>query len=189
MVPPFPGAGMDEILSPILIPAFVAGPTVFVFMAVFFRVFRRGVSATKRLYLAWICTALVWMLLTSQQPVRLHPLTYDNTSDLICSLLILGCFIWTSYWIANFSGGFRVLVLLDLADAKSPVTQREWMDRYGEGRGMREFLDDRLRSILVPLGLVSLEGDQVVLTPRKGKAMGLAVRLLSMLLTGHSRDA
>jgi hypothetical protein len=174
--------------APVLVSAFVSALAVFIFTAIFFHLCR-GLTAMKCLYLAWLAGALVWLVLLSQLSRPVFPLTPGRRWDLLCGALILGCSFWGDYWLANLGGGFRVLMLLDLADAGRPLTQQEWMDRYGGGRGMNEFLSDRLRSILVPLKVVSLDQNDVILTSVRGRILGLLVWTLSLLLTNRTRHA
>lgn len=178
---------MIPLPGPIVVSAGIAGLSVFGFVLLFFRVPRRGLTAVKRLYLSWICGGLVWLACLSHQLPRKGPWPSDARTDLSCGFLVLWCFIWSSYWFANLGGGFRVLMLLDLARARRPVTLSEWMSQYGQQRGMKEFLDDRLRSILVPLHLVTFEGDRVVLTKRYGQLLARVLHILSLALLKKSR--
>lgn len=178
---------MIRMPGPIAISAAVAGATIFGFGLVFFRVPRSALSGMKRLYLSWLCGTLVWLACLAHQLPDWGALPRGTRPDLICGVLVLCCFIWSSYWFANLGGGFRILMLLDLADARRPITLSQWMDRYGKQRGMREFLNDRLRSILLPLHLVDLEGDRVILTRRRGRPLARLLGVLSLLLLKRPR--
>jgi hypothetical protein len=173
--------------APIVISAAIAGATIFVFILLFFRVPRSGLSGMKRLYLSWLCGTLVWLACLAHQLPDWGALRLGTKPDLICGALVLCCFMWSSYWFANLGGGFRILMLLDLADVGRPITLGEWMDRYGKQRGMREFLADRLRSILVPLRLVTLEDDRVILTRGRGRLLARLLGVLSLLLLKRPR--
>ena len=78
-------------------------------------------------------------------------------------------------------------MLLDLAKADRALTLTEWMDEFGERRGMRVFLEDRLHSILVPLRLVSLNGDQVTLTKSRGRLLANLLDVLAFALLKKSQ--
>jgi hypothetical protein len=173
--------------APIVISAAIAGATIFGFVLLFFRVPRSTLSGMKRLYLSWLGGILVWLACLAYQLPDWRALPRGTKPDLICGALVLCCFIWSSYWFANLGGGFRVLMLLDLAEVGRPITLGEWMDLYGKQRGMREFLADRLRSILVPLGLVDLEGDRVILTRGRGRPLARLLGVLALLLLKRPR--
>lgn len=172
---------------PTVISATVAGLSIFGFVLLFFRVPRQGLTAMQRIYLSWLCGALVWITFLAHLLAKTKAQHADATQDLVCGVLVLGCFCWGSYWFANLGGGFRILMLLDLAKTERPVTLQDWMNEYGQKRGMREFLDDRLRSILAPLKIVDLQNERVVLSKDRGQLMATLLGILSSILLKKSR--
>jgi hypothetical protein len=106
--------------------------------------------------------------------------------DLICGFLVLGCAAWACYWVSNFGQGFRIHMLLDLAQQKTPVTLEQWMACFGD-LGMEKFLKDRLQSILIPWKIVELDGDAVKLTPGLGRFLGAGADFLTQVLNDTRR--
>lgn len=169
-------------IPPVVLSAALGGFAIFGFIPLYFRVPWKGVSAMQRVYLSWLSGTLLWLILASQQSLDLLQFPPDARADLVCGALIVGCCAWAAFWICNLGGGFRVLMLLDLFEARRCLSRTEWMDLYGEGRGMHEFLEDRLRTILVPLGIVRIEAGHVSLTKSRGTWLGRILWVLSFVL-------
>jgi len=105
---------------------------------------------------------------------------------MLCGALVILCAIWGNYWLGNFGGGFRINMLVILAAQHKPISFEQWMDLYG-GLGMDVFLRDRLRSILIPWGIVKEEKGSISLTTTKGKLFGVMMNILYILLQGKRR--
>ena len=174
--------------SGIIASAIVSGLSLFVLTMVVFRVPARKLSGMQRLYIVWLCGAALWVLLLFRCP-ELAPPSRQAWWDVSCGALTFISFVWCNYWFANLGGGFRVLMLLDLAEAKGPVSVQEWMDLYGRGCGMHAFLEDRLRSVLLPMKIVSREGDVVQLTPGLGAVFARGASVLRLVLVGRTWHA
>lgn len=90
--------------------------------------------------------------------------TQKFPSILAGALLILAA-VFCNYYLGNISGGFRIEILVNLAEAGKALTLDEWMALYGKGAGMRYFLEDRLKTTLISWNLATQSGDQITLTP------------------------
>lgn len=73
--------------------------------------------------------------------------------------------VFCNYYLGNIGGGFRLEMLVNLAEANREVSLDEWMALYGKQQGMYFFLEDRLKATLVPWKLAVWKDDQVILTP------------------------
>jgi hypothetical protein len=98
-------------------------------------------------------------------------------ADILCGGLILMCALWCNYWISNFSGGFRIQMLLILKNFSQPISIDEWMRQFGN-LGMEAFLRDRMRSILIPWKIAVQEEGKIYLTHRWGVFFGRLFVLL-----------
>jgi hypothetical protein len=125
---------------------------------------------------------VLWLIL-----IVLFGFPINSQWDLLCGVLVILCAIWSNYWLGNFGGGFRVNMLLNLAEKTTPIPIEEWMCIYG-GLGMEKFLSDRLQSILIPWKIVKLAEGVVSLTPDRGKFFGWVMNVLYGLLQGERRE-
>lgn len=89
----------------------------------------------------------------------------SNAPSLLAGILLILACVFLNYYIGNIAGGFRIEILVNLADSKTPLSLEEWMAVYGKGAGMRYFLEDRLRSTLISWNLAIQDGDKITLTP------------------------
>lgn len=112
---------------------------------------------------------------------------WDYRWDILCGVLILLCAIWSNYWLGNLRGGFRINMLLKIAEQTRPVSLDEWMSLYG-GLGMDAFLRDRLKAILIPWRIVEEHNDIIRLTRGRGDFFGWGMDVLYRLLQGSRRE-
>ena len=114
-------------------------------------------------------------------------ISWHNKWDILCGVLIILCAVWSNYWLGNLGGGFRINMLLKIAEQKQPVSLDEWMDLYG-GLGMDAFLRDRLRTILIPWKIVEENNGIITLTKERGYFFGWGMKVLYQLLQGSRRE-
>jgi hypothetical protein len=125
---------------------------------------------------------VLWMVL-----IALFRIALDNGWDIICGTLILLCAVWSNFWLSNFGGGFRMNMLLKIAEQERPITINEWMKLFG-GLGMEVFLQDRLNSVLIPLRIVEQKDGMITLTIGRGYFFGRLMQILYHLLQGSRRE-
>jgi len=125
---------------------------------------------------------LLWFFLAMTFNIAWH-----NKWDILCGVLIILCAVWSNYWLGNLGGGFRINMLLKIAEQTRPVSLDEWMDLYG-GLGMNAFLRDRLRTILIPWKIVEEHNGIITLTKERGYFFGWGMKVLYQLLQGSRRE-
>jgi hypothetical protein len=84
--------------------------------------------------------------------------------EFVAGGLIFVTAVFCNYYLGNISAGFRIEMLINLANVNREVTLDEWMAQYGKGLGMHYFLENRLNSTLLPWGLVVRKENQITLT-------------------------
>ncbi len=164
-----------------IILSIIAGISIPIFMMVFSNRHLKIKSGWTRYIASSLAGCILWLILLVTTDSY-----HSNGWDLICGGLVILCAIWANYWLGNFGGGFRINMLVILAAQQQPISFEQWMDLYG-GLGMGEFLRDRLRSILVPWGIVRETNGTIILTPIIGKFFGMLMNLLYFLLQGNRR--
>jgi len=107
---------------------------------------------------------VVWiMLLWWKHLIPFHGL--ETILEFVAGGLIFMTAVFCNYYIGNISAGFRIEMLINLAEANREVTLDEWMALFGKGQGMDYFLDDRLKATLLPWKLAVLKDNKITLTP------------------------
>jgi hypothetical protein len=106
----------------------------------------------------------------------------DAILELIAGGLIFLAAVFCNYYLGNISAGFRIEMLVNLADVNREVTLDEWMTLYGKGQGMHCFLENRLNATLIPWKLVAWRGNQITLT-RFGRIVGRVNCFLASLFS------
>ena len=91
---------------------------------------------------------------------------------LLATTLLAGFTLWTMV-----AWGFTVSMLLALNRAGRPLSTTEWALRYTGGKTVEVFARDRL-GVLFRLGLAEAQGDQIVMTPDRGRRIACVVGLL-----------
>jgi hypothetical protein len=169
-------------MSLVIILSIVSGILIPIFTTLF-SIPRLRIKTGWARYISSSCAGFViWLIL-----MVIFGFPLNNPWDLLCGVLVILCAIWSNYWLGNFGGGFRVNMLVNLAEKTTPVPIEEWMRLYG-GLGMEKFLSDRLQSILIPWKIVKLTEGVVSLTPDRGKFFGWAMNVLYGLLQGERRE-
>jgi hypothetical protein len=168
-------------MSLAIILSIVSGISIPIFMALFSNPHLKIKSGWTR-YIASSCAGFIlWLIL-----LGISDSIHSNRWDLVCGGLVILCAIWANYWLGNLGGGFRINMLVILAAQREPVSFEQWMNLYG-GLGMEEFLQDRLRSILIPWGIVRETNGTILLTATRGKLFGWLMNILYILLQGKRR--
>ena len=168
-------------MSLAIILSIVAGISIPIFMAIFTNPHLKIKSGWRRYIVSSSAGFILWLIL-----IVITDSIHNNRWDLVCGGLVILCAIWANYWLGNFGGGFRINMLVILAAQQKPISFEQWMDLYG-GLGMDEFLRDRLRSILVPWGIVREANGTIILTPTRGKFFAGLMNILYILLQGKRR--
>jgi hypothetical protein len=94
---------------------------------------------------------------------------------LLATATLAGFTLWTL-----ITWGFTLSMLLALARAGRPLTADEWAFAYTRGKPLEAFARDRL-GVLLRLGLAEVRGDEVAMTPRRGRAFVKTVAILRKL--------
>lgn len=79
------------------------------------------------------------------------------------------------------SRGYTIAILLTLLEAARPLTERDIINSYRKGEGLEWIMRHRM-SGLVSAGLVTLNGNNVVLTPILGKFVSRLTRMMVTML-------
>lgn len=164
-----------------IILAIISGLSIPIFTALFFSSVFRMKSSLMRYVASSSAGFILWFILLA----AFHAFR-NNIWDLICGGLVILCAIWANYWLGNFGGGFRINMLVILAAQQKPITFEQWMDLYGN-LGMDAFLRDRMRSILIPWGIVKEAQGNISLTSQQGRFFGWLMNALYFLLLGKRR--
>jgi hypothetical protein len=113
------------------------------------------------------------------------PATAPNAVDLVTSALLLatatlaGFTLWTLV-----AWGFTVSMLLALDRTAAPLSVEEWAMEYTRGKPIDAFARDRL-GVLFKLGLAEARGDDVVMTPRRGRLFAKCAGVLRTVFGLH----
>jgi hypothetical protein len=91
---------------------------------------------------------------------------------LLATATLAGFTLWTLV-----AWGFTVSMLLALHRADRSLSVDEWVLAYTRGKPLTAFARDRL-GVLLKFGLAELSAGEVVMTPRRGRAVAQAARLL-----------
>jgi hypothetical protein len=128
----------------------------------------------RRFVLSAGLTVMLWIGLMF---VPTSPVLVDVISGglLLATALLAGFTLWTLV-----AWGFTVSMLLSLSRAGVPLTPEEWVLRYTGGTPVDAFARDRL-GVLFRLGLAQAQGDQIVMTPGRGRRMARVVVLLRQI--------
>jgi hypothetical protein len=94
---------------------------------------------------------------------------------LLATATLAGFTLWTLV-----AWGFTLSMLLALNRAGRPLTVDEWAAAYTRGQPLDAFARDRL-GVLLKLGLARVRGDEVVMTPGRGRVMARMTLLLRRL--------
>jgi hypothetical protein len=135
---------------------------------------RLGVGAPgKRFVVAMTISWVAWgaaMLAVSPEWVDLI-----SGALLLATATVIGFTLWTLIvW------GFTLSMLFALARAGRPLALEEWAQEYTRGRSLEAFARDRL-GVLFALRLAETRGEEVAMTPRRGRAFAKVVLVLRRL--------
>jgi len=128
------------------------------------------------------CGLIVWFLLLGINQSLSFSKHISEWLELVSGGFVFITAVFCNYYLGNIGGGFRLEMLVNLAEANEDLTVDEWMALYGDGNGMHCFLDDRLRATLIPWKLAVWKGSQIILTPW-GHFIGKVNRLLAALFS------
>lgn len=123
-----------------------------------------------------VATALTWMIWSAAMFAAM-----PNLIELLTGVLLLatGTLIAFTLW-TLIAWGFTLSMLLTLSQANRPLSAEEWALAYTRGQALEAFTRDRL-GILIKLGLASIQGNDVVMTPRRGRLFARVVVSLRKL--------
>jgi hypothetical protein len=94
---------------------------------------------------------------------------------LLAAATVAGFTLWTLV-----AWGFTLSMLLSLNRAGRPLSLEEWSQAYANGRPLGTFARDRL-GVLFGLGLAELRGDEVIMTPVRGRVVARVTSVLRNL--------
>ena len=129
-------------------------------------------------------TLLLWVL-----AILLIPdLRDSNLSELVLGLMALGggMLVYLEAW-GLMSRGYTLGILLTLHNARRPLSEAEISRLYRGGEGLEWIMRHRVGG-LIAAGVVERRYDDLVLTPRRGRAAArlykLSISALGMRRTG-----
>jgi|GEM_PF-6665164 hypothetical protein len=125
---------------------------------------------------------VVWMLLLWSNNLIPISAKIEQWIALIAGMLIYLTAIFCNYYLSMTNASFRVEMLNCIAQVDREITLYEWMALYGKGSGMLYFLDDRLKSTLIPWKLAVRNDNQITLT-RFGHIVGKINSFLASLFS------
>lgn len=127
---------------------------------------RRFVLAAALAWAAWFAAMVV------ANPSAVDALTGGL---LLGTATLAGFTLWTLV-----AWGFTVTMLVALDRAGGPLTADEWALAYTRGKPLDALARDRL-GVLLRLGLAELRGDEVVMTPGRGRSFAKLAAALRRL--------
>jgi hypothetical protein len=161
--------------------AILAGFSITAFLLIFSSPLFKLPLILPRYTAATGASLVVWIiLLWWKRALPFHGL--EASLEFVAGILIFISAVFGNYYIGNISAGFRIEMLINLADVNREVTLDEWMTQYGKGRGMHYFLENRLNATLVPWKLVVWRNNQVTLT-HFGRFVGWVNCILASLFS------
>ena len=141
----------------------LAGFSITIFLLIFSRSPFKLPLLLPRYFAAFGAGLIVWIILLWWR--RALPFFgLETVLEFIAGGLIFLTAVFCNYYIGNISAGFRIEMLINLAEMNREVTLDEWMAQYGKSRGMHYFLENRLKSTLLPWRLVVWKDNQITLT-------------------------
>jgi len=164
--------------------ALAGGASITLFLLVFSRKPFRLPMTLPRYGAATVSGFLVWGLLLWFNQSALLESVFERCLALLAGALIMVTAFAFNYYLGNVYGGFRVEMLVNIYNAKRNIDLDEWMSLFGNGKGMRFFLRDRLKTTLIPWKLAVWVGNGVKLTSL-GHFAGLTNRFFSWLFANH----
>jgi hypothetical protein len=167
-------------MAPIIILAVIAGFSTLVFRIILSHRPFRLVNYWTQFIVSSLLGLLLWLGLIVGSYATAFLSGVDGF-DVVCGILVYLCALWCNYWVCNLAGGFRMLMMANLADQTDPISLETWMAAFG-GLGMDVFLQDRIQSILIPLKIVSIEENKMTLLPGWGLFFARIMAVLQILL-------
>jgi len=127
---------------------------------------RRFVLAAGLTWVAWLAA------LTAVHPGAVEVVT---GALLLATATLAGFTLWTLV-----AWGFTLSMLLALHRAGRPLSVDEWALAYTRGKPLDAFARDRL-GVLLMLKLAEVRGDEIAMTPGRGRLFAVNARLLRKL--------
>jgi len=128
------------------------------------------------------CGLAIWFLLLWVNNALPFPGGKEKWLALASGGFVYTTAIFCNYYLGNIGGGFRLEMLVNLAEVNRKVGLQEWMALYGKGQGMHYFLEDRLKATLIPWKLAIWKNGEVISTPL-GHFIGQVNRFLAILFS------
>ena len=164
--------------------ALVGGVTITLFLLLFSRRPFKLPMTLPRYGAATGCGFLVWFILLCMNQHFLLECLIERLLALLVGCLIMATAFACNYYLGNVYGGFRIEMLVNINNSNKAINLDEWMSFFGKGKGMRYFLEDRLKTTLIPWKFAVQEENTVRLTPL-GHFAGITNRFLSWLFANH----
>lgn len=164
--------------------ALAGGASITLFLLVFSRKPFRLPMTLPRYGAALGGGFLLWGVLLWANHSALLESGFERCLALLAGALIMAAAFAFNYYLGNVYGGFRVEMLVNIHSANRDLDLDEWMGLFGKGKGMRYFLEDRLKTTLIPWRFAVRVEKTVKLTPL-GHFAGLTNRFFSWLLANH----
>jgi len=127
---------------------------------------RRFILAAALAWLVWLAA----MITSAPDAVELV-----TGGLLLATATLAGFTLWTLV-----AWGFTLSMLLALHRAGRPLSADEWTLAYTRGKPLDAFARDRL-GVLLKLGLAQVRGDEVVMTPGRGRTFARVTVFLRKL--------
>ena len=140
--------------------------------------FRKNKSSI--LLICYLFTVIVWLILNSV--IKEH---FDMPINKI--IMYDGIFVLGFFFIGYFefhsliSRGYSLRILSDLFSINKSMTAQQIATNYGGGKGLKWFLDKRLKG-LKDLGLIREERGKIKLTKHTGKTVSIILSFSKKVL-------
>ena len=140
--------------------------------------FRKNESSV--LLICYLFTVITWLILNSamkehfDMPIN-KIITYDGI--FVLGFFFIGYFEFQSL----LSRGYTLCILSDLFSINKSMTVQQIAGNYGGGKGLKWFLDKRLKGLKY-LGLIREEKGKIKLTNRTGKTVSIILSFSKKIL-------
>ena len=142
----------------------IAGLAITVFLLLFSHPPLKLPMLFKRYSAAIGSGVMIWILLLWRNGALSINGEIEQWLALSAGGLIFLTAIFCNYYLGMIGAGFRIEMLVNLAETNLEVSLDDWMALYGKGQGMHYFLEDRLKATLIPWRLAVYIDNKIILT-------------------------
>lgn len=132
------------------------------------------------LIICFLFTIIVWLLIDSAIKEYIEiPINSISTYD---GIFVLGFFFIGYFEFQSLiSRGYSLCILSDIYTSNKPMSNEQLAANYGQGKGLKWFLDKRLTGLKY-LGLIKEHRGKIKLTDRSGKIVSVILYFSKKIL-------